>query len=223
MFRKLTRVPFIQPAAAVVIAVLAAVWLVSSPAMAHCDAEDGPVAKDVQRALAESNVQPILKWVTAEDEAELKAVFEQTMRVRKLGDDALQLADRFLLETAVRLHRMSEGAPYTGIKPAGQPLPPAVNGVDEALESNDVESLIADLQQEVDKQVRSRFDDAARVRDQADDSPEIGRRYVHAYVELVHYVLNLHNALEQAGHPAELEHGDGHLHAAACCEGSIHQ
>jgi hypothetical protein len=39
----------------------------SSPAMAHCDTMDGPVVKDAQRALADKDVAPVLKWVRARE------------------------------------------------------------------------------------------------------------------------------------------------------------
>ncbi len=55
-------------------------------------------------------------WVLPDDEAEFRETFEQTLTVRELGDEARQLADRAFFETLVRLHRMGEGASYTGLK-----------------------------------------------------------------------------------------------------------
>src|SRR5690625_3801559 len=60
----------------------AALSLLSSPAFAHCDSMDGPVVQDAQRAIAEANMAPILKWVTAEDEDEIRSAFEMTLAVR---------------------------------------------------------------------------------------------------------------------------------------------
>ena len=40
--------------------------------------------------------------------------------------EARELADRYFFETLVRIHRAGEGAPYTGLKPAGRDLGPAV-------------------------------------------------------------------------------------------------
>ena len=39
---------------------------------------------------------------------------------------AKTLADRYFMETAVRLHRLGEKAPYTGLKPAGTDFGPAI-------------------------------------------------------------------------------------------------
>lgn len=194
-----TRANRSAPAMAV-LAVLA-MLLMTLPASAHCDAEDGPVAKDVTRALAKGDIEPILKWIREGDEAEMTGVFEQARRVRAAGADAKAMADRYVLETAVRLHRLSEGAPYTGIKPAGQPVPAPVAAVDRAVNDGEIDSLITHLQDAVEYEVRSRF---ARMQDSqktASHRVADGRRFVHAYVELVHYVLALHNTLRASHHP----------------------
>ena len=48
----------------------------------------------------------------------------------------------YFFETLVRLHRAGEGAPYTGLKPAGRDLGPAIPAADRALETGDVEPLV---------------------------------------------------------------------------------
>ena len=96
----------------VAIALLAPIRL-----FAHCDSVAGPVATDVKRALESNNVSPVLKWIREADEPELRAAFDRTRVVRKGGAEAAALADQFFLETAVRLHRVSENEPYTGLKP----------------------------------------------------------------------------------------------------------
>lgn len=85
----------------------------------HCDTMDGPVVKAAKRALETGNVNLILPWVPKKSEAELKKAFNKTLRVSKLGKGATELADYWFFETAVRVHREGEGAPYTGLKPAG--------------------------------------------------------------------------------------------------------
>lgn len=74
-------------------------------AFAHCDGLDGPVVKAAQNALQTNNVNLVLIWVQKESEPELKAVFQQTVAVRKLSLESKALADRQLFETLVRLHR----------------------------------------------------------------------------------------------------------------------
>jgi len=85
----------------------------------HCDTRDGPVIKAAQKALETGNVNLVLIWVPKEVEKELKETFEKTLLARKHGKDAQIVADDWFFETAIRLHRAGEGAPYTGLKPAG--------------------------------------------------------------------------------------------------------
>ncbi|MCC6681456.1 MAG: hypothetical protein IT445_11200 [Phycisphaeraceae bacterium] len=176
-------------------AILVVGFALAAPAHGHCDAVDGPVAKDLERAISERDVAVAMKWIAIEDEEEARQVFEQAMSVRAIGDEAESLADRHLLETFVRLHRKSEGEPYTGLKPAGQPLPMAVEAVDAALVRGSVDALIVDLQRAVERAVRNRFEHARTTAASAELSVESGRSAVHAYVELVHFTERLHELI----------------------------
>ena len=93
---------------------------------AHCDSLDGPVANTVQKALETGNVNPVLAYAPAAAEAEIRAAFEQSRKVRGLGADARALADQAFMETVIRLHRAGEGAAYTGLKPAGADYGPVI-------------------------------------------------------------------------------------------------
>ena len=67
----------------------------------------------------------------------MKQAFERALEVRKRSSDSEgnELADLWFFESAVRLHREGEGAPYTGIKLAGILESPAVPMADEAIET----------------------------------------------------------------------------------------
>jgi len=80
---------------------------------------DGPVVTTAKEALEKENVNIILPWAPKEAENEIKKAFEKTVAARKLGKQAREIADLWFFETIVRLHREGEGAPYTGVKPAG--------------------------------------------------------------------------------------------------------
>lgn len=66
------------------------------------------MVKAAQKALQTNNVNLVLIWVQKVREPELKAVFQQTLAVRKLSPESKALADRHLFETLVRLHREGE-------------------------------------------------------------------------------------------------------------------
>jgi len=114
-------------------ALLAAGALVPGRTLAHCDGMDGPVVKAAQQALANDNVNIVLIWIPPDQEEAIRSAFDQTRTVRKLNAAARELADQYFFETLVRLHRQGEGAPYTGLKAAGQELGPAVRGAETGL------------------------------------------------------------------------------------------
>lgn len=119
-------------------------------ARAHCDSEDGPVARAVQKALETGNLNLVLPYAPASAEAELKATFAEARKVRILGADARKLADRLFLETAIRLHRAGEGATFTGVKPAGIDYGPMIAAAERALETGDLQTIKAVLLKEID-------------------------------------------------------------------------
>src|SRR5450759_3519785 len=96
-----------RPAAARFLAVsVFAVTFIGPPrALVHCDRMDGPVVKAAQRARAKGDVNLVLIWVQANDEAEIRKVFAKTLAVPKLNPEARELADMYFFETLVRIHR----------------------------------------------------------------------------------------------------------------------
>jgi hypothetical protein len=101
----------------------------------------------------------------------------------------------------VRLHRAGEGEPYTGIKDA--PVEPIVALADQAVESASADALIEKLTALVTQGIRQRLQKAVETKKHAGQSVAAGREYVEAYVQYVHYVEGLHNAVLGAGPHAE--------------------
>ncbi len=159
-------------------------------AWAHCDTMGGPVVMTAQAALEKRDVTPVLKWVKPDQEAEIREAFQKTLAVRALGSQARELADTYFFETLVRLHRAGEGAPYTGLKPAGA-VEPAVAAADKALETGAADELVQHVTDAVASGIRERFARAYEARKHADDSVEAGREFVEAYVEFTHYAERL--------------------------------
>ncbi|MBI3849933.1 MAG: hypothetical protein HY298_06535 [Verrucomicrobia bacterium] len=176
---------------------------------AHCDGMDGPVVKAAQKALADGNVNPVLIWVQKDDEAEIKCAFEQTLAVRKLNADAKQLADRFFFETLVRIHRAGEGAPYTGLKPAGRDLGPAIPAADQALKDGNIQPIMKLLTETVHKGVERHFNDALKKKNFAQNDVEAGREFVKAYVEYIHCVEALYKQASRQVHGHFPQSGEG--------------
>lgn len=185
---------------------LTAVLLVlgAADAWAHCDTMDGPVVTDAQEALSSEDLTPVLKWIQAEDEPAVKDAFEQTLVVRQQSPEARELADRYFFETVVRLHRESEGAPYTGLKPAGTNANPAISAADQALKQGSADALIEQITGAVAEELQRGFAHAHEAKEHADASVEEGRAFVEAYVHFIHLVERIHNAATDhtSGHDA---------------------
>lgn len=194
------------PAPDLVLAALVIALLVMLPAItfAHCDTMDGPVVADARKALETKDVTPVLKWVTQDHETEIREAFAKTLRVRAAGSEAKEMADMYFFETLVRIHRAGEGAPYTGLKPSGTEIDPAVLGADKALASGSVDALTKELVQAVADAVRARFAEALKKKQSADQSVEAGREFVEAYIQFTHFVERLHqNATTMVEHHQE--------------------
>jgi hypothetical protein len=171
---------------------------------------DGPVVKAAQAALEKGDVTAVLKWVKPPQEGEVRGAFQKTLAVRALGQEARDLADRYFFETLVRLHREGEGAPYTGLKPAGA-VEPIVAASDRALETGSVDGLTQEITRLVTEGIRHRFAETLEKKKHAEDSVAAGREFVNAYVEFTHYVERLHaDATRAAAHhetaPPAAEH-----------------
>lgn len=185
----------------------AAALALASPAAAHCDGLDGPVVAAARTALERGDANPALIWVQPKDEAEIRAAFADALAVRKLGANARNMADRYFFETLVRLHRAGEGAPYTGLKPAGRDLGPAIPLADQAVASGSDRELADAVARHAVEGINAHFADLQKKRNFRADDLAAGRDYVASYVTFVHYVEGLHQAAEAAaeGHYAEAD------------------
>lgn len=165
---------------------------------AHCDAWDGPLVLEAREAFRQGEVEPVVKWVSPERETEIRGAFEKSLAVAQESDAAGELAELWFLETLVRIHREGEGAPYTGLKPAGQ-INPAVQLADEALATGSAEALAERISRGVANQILQRYEKAAAGKTSASDSPEAGREFVDAYVQYIHFVEAVHDLLQHGG------------------------
>lgn len=179
--------------------------LSSLAAWAHCDAVDGPVATTAVKALDAKNVNLVLPYVAAEAEAELTAAFEQAVVVRDRGAEAKTLAERYFMETAVRLHRAGEKAPYTGLKPAGTDFGPAIPAAEKTLETGKLDGVITLISEEVAHGLAERFrrvaaTQAAPIAPTTRAEVTSARERVSAELEFIGYVEALYRATQGGRH-----------------------
>ena len=171
---------------------------------AHCDTAEGPAVKDGRKALETGNINYALKWIPADGEAELRDVFEKSMKARDIGAEVAELADRLFLETMVRIHRIGEGVGFTGIQPNGTRIDPVVKAADEAIAVGSDADLVLMVPPERRAELDKRFRAALDIQDFDVDDVAAGRRYLAAYVSFFTYAEgedHAHHA--QAGHSHE--------------------
>lgn len=192
-----------------------------SAAVAHCDGMDGPVVKAAQRALETGDINYVLIWVQPNDGPAIREAFDRTLTVRKLSPEAMHLADMYFFETLVRIHRTGEGAPYTGLKPAGRDLGPAIPAADKAVESGSIEPLLELLTGALTESVRSSFRHVLAAKGFNSNDVAAGREFIEAYVTFVHRVEGIYQAASQqvGGHYDQSDGVEGHGEAGAHEEG----
>ena len=192
-----------------VVALLVAVigLLRPTPAKAHCDSINGPVVEAARQALDKEDVTLILPYVQADAEAELTAAFDHTLEVRALGPEAQELADRFFFETAVRLHRMGEGAAYTGLKEAAD-HGPALESADAVLAGEaKLDEVTTLLEEAVQEGVAAQYAAVKAARAHAAEEQTVAADRERAEAELIFekYVYELYGAAQGHAVPAEAE------------------
>lgn len=171
----------------------------------HCDARDGPVALAALEALATRNPNGILRFVPGASEAEMRRVFDAALKAHDAGPDAAHVAQEWLLETAVRLHREGEGASFDGLKPAGLDHGPVLPLGEQAIESGDASAVVSLLQDAVGDAILKRFRDAQEMASHDPDDLPAARRYTSAMLEFLVFSHHLHKAT-QAAHVHEGKH-----------------
>jgi hypothetical protein len=161
---------------------------------------DGPVVKAARAALERANVNLILPYVPGHAEDELRRAFERAIRVRSLSPEAKETVDYWFFETAVRLHRQGEGAPYTGLKPAGLDEGPVVPRAEKAVETGDLEQVTTFLCQALQNQLHERFHAAITRKHYDENDVAAAREYVEAYLGFVVYAHSIYTAMTAAPH-----------------------
>ncbi len=184
-----------------------AFMLASISGFAHCDSYDGPVIKDALKALDQNNVQLVLKWIEPQQEKEIISLFDKTYSLKNSDQQVYTIVEKHFLETLVRLHRETEGEPYTGLKAAGS-MTPLIALADNSIAKNSVEEVVTTVTNHLEQVLRERYAKVAELSKTKNKSVQQGRAYVEAYVQYTHTL----EALEQLLH-APASHSGGESQA----------
>lgn len=179
--------------------------IIPQNAFAHCDSMDGPVVLAAKEALDTGNVNLVLIWVLDEHDTEIREAFDRTMNVRGQNKEVRELADMYFFETLVRLHREGEGAAYTGLIPEGVYQNEIVEISDRAIETGSLKELRDYMVRALENGLHTYYDDALELSKFSADDVQGGREFVEAYVEYIHFVKPVLQAIDA-------EPGQGHHH-----------
>ena len=166
----------------------------------HCDSFDGPVVRAARTALEQEDVDVVLPYVHASGEDEVRHAFDLAVKARTLGAEAREVADLFFFETTVRVHRAGEGAPYTGLKPAGLDVGPVIPLAERAIASGDRGALSRFLSEAVDAEVRARLAEVMKLEEHAGEGVTEARHYVSAMLGLQVWAHKLYGAIRAEAH-----------------------
>ncbi|MFO7721160.1 MAG: DUF6448 family protein [Gillisia sp.] len=173
-------------------------WMLPQTTFAHCDSYDGPVVKDALKALDNNDPGLVMKWIDAKHEKEIADLFSKTLKYKSGDKEIYSLLEKHFLETLVRVHREGEGAPYTGLKPAGS-TKQIIQLTDIALAEDDFEGFLLKFNGHVETILKEKYDKVAALKKVKDQSVQKGREYVAAYVAYTHTVEKMHDILVHTG------------------------
>ena len=166
----------------------------------HCDSMSGPVVAAAREALARHDPGRVLPYVKKAGEAEVLAAFDRTIGALDGNPAANELAELYFFETVVRVHRAGEGAPYTGLKPAGTSEGPVVPVAERAIERGDPSELIGFLTTTLTAEVDHRFGEVMKRQPHMEDSVEAARAYVEAMLGLEVWSHKVYGSLTAGPH-----------------------
>lgn len=186
-----------------IILIALGIGMLPQNSFAHCDSYDGPVIKDALQALENNDPALVMKWIDAKHEKEITDLFSKTMKYKSGDQEVYSLLEKHFLETLVRIHREGEGAPYTGLKPAGS-TKQIIKLTDIALAENDFEGFLLKFNGHVESILKEKYEKVAQLKKVKDQSAQKGREYVAAYVNYTHTIEKMHDILVHTGDA----HGD---------------
>lgn len=159
---------------------------------------DGPTVKDGLQALETGNINHAYKWIEPRDEPALRKIFDLSQKVRHLGVDAREVADRWFLENLVRIHRAAEGEGFTGIKPHGVPMDEKVAAADRSIAEGSLQPLEGLFTAQEMHALDEKFQAAMALKQYDPNDLPAARAFIAAYVSFF-----------------KLAEGEEHAHGAA--------
>ena len=148
---------------------------------------DGPIVTAAELALEMENVNYVLPFVKKEFETELKEAFDNAVIVRELSGEAAEVADQWFFETAVRLHMLGVGKPFTGIKHSGLNQEHIILKANKAIENRDKTDLETLLLNSLMEAIETRYEITISKEDYDVNDVDAAREYMNSKMDFVEF------------------------------------
>ena len=129
------------------------------------------------------------------------------MQVKDLSPKAKELSEKYFFENLVRIHRVGENAPFTGLKPSGTPVDAKVLAADKSIEVGNLFPLENMIEEHKMPELKERFEKVMALKNFDVNDLEAGREYIEAYVKFFKFAEG-----EEDHHGAADAHEAVHAH-----------
>ena len=153
---------------------------------------DGPVTKAAKAALETGYANRILIWIPEESENTLKNLLERACCARSTRQDERNRTAEWYFETVNRLHVASHGLNNMSISTKTPEEKAIILLVQRACESGNFEEITLRIPDTPAGELRQRFEDLMKKRNNCEENCVAGRMYVSAFVDFITFVNNLH-------------------------------
>lgn len=140
-----------------------------------------------------------MPWIPQKAEHEIIEAFNKTLIARNQGKEAMEVADYWLYETVVRVHREGEGASYTGLKPAGLDWGPVVPRAEEAITKGNPKEVIDFINHTLKEELEVRFSRVMAKKNFDTNNVTAAREYVQAELGFVLFSHGLYAVITGKG------------------------
>lgn len=168
----------------------------------HCDTLDGPVVTAARQALDDGDVDLALAFVPEDAEQEIIEAFHLARKARAQGADAREVADLYFFDTVVREHRRGEGAPHTGLEPAGLDVGPVIPLAERAVDTGHADELVAFLRAAVSDEAERRLNHVRELGVGASGGVPAARAYTSAMLGFLVWAHQTWKAVHAEAHHA---------------------
>lgn len=161
----------------------------------YCATLEGPIVSAAKKAIETVNIAYVLPWVSKEQEVKVRQAFDLTFHAREKGGDAQVLADKWFIETILRLHLHNDGIPFNGIEPTEESVASVMTTVERVVLHEDDTYLSEWLHGSLENTLKVHLAHIHKTRPHDPADTEAAREYAHAVHALYRFAEETYCAI----------------------------